>query len=338
MARRERTTALPRARQRAAAHQTRRTLGERRLQLGVIGVAVVLLLAVLGAFAYRVYDTRVGIPQSTVLQVADEKFSLRYYADRLGPFIQANLSSGQSLAIIEERLLTKLEEEALTLILAREAGVDLSDQAVLQFIADQLGVPVGGSGTSFDTLYRNQLRTLGIDDGTYKRMKQAELADARLMDLIKEEIGTSGDQYTVRVVLVGDQETAAGIRGRIEAGEDMGTIAQVESLDLESRQNDGILPPEPLPLFPESAREAMEGAAVGTLLGPVQVGDNWWVFRIEAIEERDYSDAQAQQLADKELADRITAKRAELAGRIRRSLDADDIEWAEERVSLPEGS
>jgi parvulin-like peptidyl-prolyl isomerase len=301
-------------------------------------VAAVLLLAVLGLFAYQLYESRIGRPQSVVLAVGDEEFTLRYYTDRLGPYIQANLNSGQSLPILEENLLTKLEEEALTLQLAREAGIDLSDEAVLQYIAAQLGVPVGGSGSSFDSLYRNQLRTLSVDDGTYKRMKQAEMADIRLSEVIEDEIGTSGSLYTIRVILVGDQETATAIYGRIESGEDMGTIAQTESLDLESRQNDGILSAEPLDLFPDSAKEAVMDAETGTLLGPIEVGDNWWVFRVESITEGDYSDGQVQQLTNMEFAERIDAQRVEMAGQIRRSLDAEDIRWAEERVSIPEGS
>jgi parvulin-like peptidyl-prolyl isomerase len=338
MARRERTTALPRARQRADTVQRgRRPLGERTLQLGIIGVAALLLLAVLGVFAYQVYRDRVLVPASAVLRVGDEKFSLRYYADRLGPYIQTNSGSGSSLAILEENLLTKLEEEALTLILAREAGIDLSDEALTEFIAGQFGVPVGGSGSSYDSLYRNQLRTLGMSDGAYRRMKRAEMADARLEELVRAGLPAEGEQYTLRVVLVNDEETAASLRRRIEAGEDMGTIAQLESLDLQSRQNDGIVPPEPIDLMPEDVRDVVREAEVGALLGPLKVANTWWVFRVESVETRAFTDAQLQQLATVEFNRRLAEKRTELAGKIRRSLSADDIKWAEEHARLSGG-
>jgi parvulin-like peptidyl-prolyl isomerase len=339
MARKERTTALPRARQRTAAPvSSRRTLNERSIQLGVIGAAVIGLLAVLAFFAYSVYDSRVGFPSQAVLRVGDQKFSLRYYTDRLGPWLQENANSTTSLAVLEENLLTKLEDEALTLLLAEEAGIDLSDEAVTQFIADGLGVPVGGSGSSFDTLYRSQLRTLGYTDGDYRRVKKAELADAKLKEQIEIGVGTTGDLYTLRVILLADQESATNIFGRIEAGEDMGTLAQVESLDLESRQNDGILLPEPLELFPEAVRGAMEGAESGTLLGPVQAGDNWWVFRVESVEEDTYSVAQLDQLVALLFEEQLNERRAALIadGDLDRSLDSEDIDWAEEHVKIPE--
>jgi parvulin-like peptidyl-prolyl isomerase len=339
MARRERTTGLPRARQRTAttAHP-RRSLNERAIQLAMLGAVLALLLAVVGVFAYRLYDSRIARPNSAVLTVGDEKVSLRYYADRLGPWVQANIQSQTSLAVLQENLLTKLEDEALTVIIAREAGVDLSDEALEQFIADGFGVPVGGTGSSYDALYRNELRQLGIDDGDFRRMKRAELADAKLRESIAAEVGTAGTQHTIRLIVTSDEETAAALKARIEGGEDMGTIAQTESIDLESRQNDGLLQPVPLSLLPEAGRDALTDQEEGTLIGPVEVEGNWWVARIEAIEERDYTQAHREALVAERFGTRLDEKRAELLreGDIDRSLDGDDIEWAQEHATFPE--
>ena len=337
MARRERTTGLPRARQRSATVEQSRGVDERTLRFAVLGVGAVVLLVVLGFLAYRIYDQRVGVPNSPVLTVAGEEASLRYYTDRLGPFVQENANSGASLAVVEENLLTKLEEEELTVRIAEQRGIDLSDDAVTQFIADGFGVPVGGNQSSYDSFYRNELRTNGFSDATYRRMKKAELADARLQEQLKEEVGTSGEQYTARIVLASSEEEAASIHARIAAGEDMGTIAQTDSIDLESRQNDGLLPPEPLELFPPEVRPAVEGAEPGTLLEPVQVGDNWWVTRVESVAEADYTEGQITTLTTMRLTELIEEERANLGGQIERSLSADDIEWAEEHASLPTG-
>jgi parvulin-like peptidyl-prolyl isomerase len=302
----------------------------------MLGAVVAVLLAILGVFAYRIYESRVGRPASTVLQVGDQRVSLSYYADRLGPFIQANAQSGLSLPVIEENLLVKLEEEAITVILAEEAGIDLSDNAVLDFVANQFGVPRAGAGSSFDALYRNQLRSLDISDTTYRRIKRAELADAKLEEQLLAELGTAGEQYTLRVVLLGSEEEAADVYRRLGEGGDMGAIAQTESLDLESRQNDGLLPPEPSDLLPEAVRDALQGQLAGALLGPVQVADNWWVFRVESLEERDFTEQQKQQLVQSRLDEQLAEARATLAGEIRRDLDSDDIEWAEDHMDVPE--
>lgn len=337
-ARRERTTALPRARQRDTAAHHGRGVNERAIQITIIGVAVAILLAVLAVFAYRIYDSRVNVPNSTVLQVGDETVSLSYYSDRLGPFVQANAQSGASLAILHENLLTKLEEEAITIRLAEQEGIDLSDDAVMAFIAEGFGVPVGGSGSSFDALYRNELRTKGFSDATFRRMKRAELADARLQESIKEDVGTSAEQITVRVVLTSSQEEAAAVHARIAGGEDMGSIAQTDSIDLESRQNDGLLPAEPLELFPEAARQQLEGAAAGTLLEPLEVGENWWVFRVESIAEADLTEGQVGSLVSSRLTAAIEQERTNLSGQIKRSLSSSDIEWAQEHASMPSGA
>lgn len=339
MARRDRTTAIPRRHEKAAAaKQSRFDLDSNSSRLAVLGFAVVLLLAVVGLFAYRVYESRVGTPNKVVLRVGDERYNLRYYSDRLGPYVSQNQNSGSSLTVLEDDLLNKLETEGLTVSLARKQGIDLSDTAVREYIAEQLGVSVGGSGSSFDSLYRAQLRTLHLADGTYRRLKTAELADAKLKDLVEAELGTKAEQYTLRVIISSDEAGASTLVTRIRNGEDMGALAQVESLDLESRQQDGILQPEPLELFPENVKAALNGAAKGTLLGPVKVQDNWWVFRVEEIATRDYSTAQLQQIAQARFDAQLQALRAELRaeGKLKRDLTSSDLKWAVDNTDVPD--
>ncbi len=337
MARRERTTALPRPRPRKAGTSERRLFGvvsnDRLQRFGIIGGALVLLLVIVGVLAYRVYDERVGRPGSTILSVNGQEFSLGYYADRLGPFLRANSGSGVSTTILEEQLLNKMEEEAVALDLAREKGIALGRAEVEAFIASQLGVEP--NAPSFDTLYRNQLRTLAMSDSNYRRLKQAELATAKLLEAEKAAVGDSGEQLTLRTIIVAAEEDGNLLKVRIQAGEDMGTLAQTASLDLESRQQDGLMLPEPIELLPENVRNAAEDQAVGAFLGPVDVQGNWWIFRIDKREPSDFSESQKEQLSQVRLGERVEQRREELraAGKIKRNLDASDVKWAEKRVS-----
>ncbi len=338
MARRERTTGLPRSRPSRRTHAAgRRILGvnvtEASARIAIIGAAALLLLAILGAFAYNVYESRVGTPNKVVLRVGPEKYRLSYYADRLGQYLQANAQSGSTVQLLEEDLLTKLEREALGVILARDKGITIDDDAILQQIASGLGVPVGGTGSSFDTLYRNQLKTLKVSDGSFRRQNEAAVATAKLTDIFKQEVGTKGTQYTLRLVLVNKKEDADSIFTRVKGGEDLGTIAQKESLDLESRQKDGLLSAEAPELIPEAVRKLLEGTKVGDLVGPVQVQELWWISRVERIEEADYSETQQQQIATTRLDAAIAAKRAAIAGQIRQSLTGSDIKWAEQHLN-----
>ncbi|MGE5596958.1 MAG: SurA N-terminal domain-containing protein [Hyphomicrobiales bacterium] len=336
MARRERTTALPRPRPRAVKRDAgRRFAGiewtESRLRALIIGGAGLLLIAVLGALGWRIYDQQVRRPEQVVLSVGDEQVRLKYYADRLLPWLQENGQSGQSTSVLEDALLSKLEEEALTLAIASERGITITDDDVNQGIAESLGIQQATSGGSFDTLYRQKLDELKMSDSSYRRMTRASVAHDKVIDSIKQEIGDKGEQLELRTIVVDSKEKADEILGRIQGGEDMGTIAQSESNDLESRQKDGIMTPQPESLLPESVRGAVQGKGAGELLGPVQVETNWWVFRIERREEMPYTEGQKDQLAQDRLDQLIANQR--LKTQPKRSLDADDIAWAEDQVS-----
>lgn len=334
MARRERTTALPRSRPRGKrGEQAPRFAGvawtEQRLRALIIGGAGVLLIAVLGAFAFGIYNEQVLRPQQVVLQVGDEKTRLNYYADRLLPWLQENSSSGVSTSVLEEQLLAKLEEESLTLLLAEERGITISDADINQGIADSLGI-TGAGGASFDALYRQKRDELKMSDASYRDMVKASIAHDRLLAEIRDELPAEGEQFELRTVVLNSKEKADEIFGRIEGGEDIGSVAQSESNDLDSRQQDGIMPPEPAELLPANVRAAVQGKNRGDLLGPVEVAGNWWVFRIERKENIPFTEAQRDQVAELELKKLIAEKRPQVS--IKRSLDASDVNWARGQV------
>lgn len=134
----------------------------------------------------------------------------------------------------------------------------------------------------------------------------------------------------MRVVLQDSQANAQKILDRATAGEDFGTLAQTESLDLTTRQEDGLLPREAPALLPNSVKAAIEGKNPGDVLGPVQVEANWWVIRVEKRETADYSVSQLDQISQLKVDDALKAKRTEV--KIKRSLDGDDLKWAEKHV------
>jgi len=339
MARRDRTTGLPRRRDRQQSDQTAGFLGihwtEARQRLAILGGVGLIGLLVLAMIGWRWYDENVRMPSSTVLTVGEESFDLDYFTSRLGPFARDNSSVGRGF--LEFNLLDKLESESLTVALAEERGIPLTDTEVTQFIADDLGVAVGGSGSSFDTLYRQQLRTTGLSDSEYRRISKAAAADAALLDVFKTEVGEAGEVITLRVIVVQDKETADSLLVQITDGADLGTLAQTESLDLTSRQEDGLLQPTPPRLFPETVQTAIADQAEGTLVGPIEVGSNFWIARVETINpEGTFTEADQQQLARIALDDAIE----ELRGRttITRDLSQGEINWAYDHVNASAGS
>ncbi|WP_322819623.1 SurA N-terminal domain-containing protein [Tepidiforma sp.] len=336
MARRERTTALPRQRPRATRPVARTFFltTEETLRLLILGGAGLLLAIVLALIGWRWYDQTFRMPEKVILQVGDERFQLRYYADRLFPYAQSVASSGINLGIAEQQLVAILEEEAIVNTIARERGITVTPEEVTQEIASQLGVPAGGAGTAFDNLYRQRLQSLTMSDAHYRRQVEAQLYRKKLKDSILAELGQTTEMVTLRTIITTTEDEAKAALARIQAGEDMGTVAQVTSKDLNSRQKDGIMDPEPPALLPEAVRNAIQDKPAGTdLIGPVQIATgDWWLLRIEKRDPNATpSETQKSQLADREIQRLVSEKRSQLT--IRRNLTADDIKWAEEHAN-----
>ena len=331
MARRERTTALPKHRPRVRARTGTRTVAgltveDRHIRFGILGAAAALLVLVVSVLAWGIFSDNYRKPAETVVRVGDQSASLRYFADRLLPFAQANKDS--SLTLVEQGLLNKLADEFLTVELARDRGIDLSEDAVLLAIADDLGVPVGGDGSAFDNLYRQRVKALGMSTDNYRRLIMAQLADAKLREQVKIAAGDKGEAVTVRMVVVAHKDLADKLAARIKGGDDMGTIAQTDSIDFETKSEDGVRQATPPELFPAAVSAALASTPDGQLAGPVEVDGNFWLVRVDKRDkEFTYTDAQKNDLIVVRFEALLKEQRAITPPTI--SFDSSDAKWAE---------
>jgi len=333
MARRDRTTALPRPRPRAQAKQRGVSLNESQQLRLVWIVGGVLIAALLAFWGWRWYDANYIHPNKTILQVGEEKFPLKYYADRLFLAAQAQAGGGgTNLTILQQTLLTDLENEAIVRLIAKERGITVSEEEVTNEIAEQLGVPAGGAGSSFDTLYRQRLRSVNMSDSHYRRLTRAQVYATKLTDQLKADLGDTGEMITIRKIVAASEADAKAALDRVKAGEDLGTVAQAVSTDLNSRQKDGLDDPTPTRLLPDAVRTAIEGKPSGSeVLGPLEVAGNWWVFRVETRDPNGtYSETNKSQLGQFALEDAIREKRSQVT--IKRNMTSDDFEWANEHA------
>ena len=328
MTRRDRTTGLPapQPRGRASSQATGAAgfISNRLGQFAVIGTAVIALLVVVGFFAYEWYDENIAQPGKVILSVDEEDFTLSYYADRLVPFAQANQFT--DLGIAAQSLMVKFEEEGLAVSAARERGIELTDDEITEAIAVTLGVPVGGQGSAFDIRYRQELRTLGISDSHYRQLSAAAEADRRLREELLVEIGETGEVLLLRVIATNTAEQALAVRARIESGEDMGSIAQTESIHLQSRHQDGLLITPPSLLSGE-LQEVLVGVAITELAGPVQVDNGFWVLRLERTDpEGTYTPEQLDQLLALRFGEVLAETRTQVT--VDRDFTSGDVDWA----------
>lgn len=331
MARRERTTGLPRARGPKPAKPVSR-FGEREQRLTVVGVGVLLIAVLLGLFGWRYYDDNYRHPNKTILSVAGESYSLRYFSDRLYLAATQQSGSGTNITLLEQTVLTDLENEAVIISLAKEKGITVSDEDVTTEIASQLGVPVGGAGSSFDTLYRQRLKSVKMSDGAYRRYTEAQVYQQKLSQSFQDQTGDKTEMITLRTVVSGSQEVANNVLALAKTNADFGSIAQTQSTDLTSRQKDGVMDAEPARLLPENVRNAIQGKSAGDeIFGPVQVETNWWVFKIESKDpEGVLSETQKSQLADLLAQDAVKERRATV--KIDRNINSSDYTWANDNA------
>ena len=302
------------------------------MRFGILGGAIALILLVVGLLGYRLYDNNIARPRSTILSVGGQTVSLGYYTDRLFTFAQDNQSSGQSLPLLEQALLSKLEDEELALLLASKNGITISEEDITNQIGVELGVPVAGAGSSFDALYRDKLKTTKMSDDNYRRLTRATIANNRLLDQYEKEVGTKAETVSVRAVVSATKVAGEAVLARIKAGEDMGTVAQLESTDLNSRQKDGVLDPQPLALLPESLRTALAAVKDGEIVGPVDAGGNFWVLKVEGRDPAgELSTTNITQLAQLKLDTAL--KDLKSTTNTKRSLDSSDVKWAENHIS-----
>ena len=334
MTRRDRTTGLPVAqrgrRGGARAGEGTGLLRQRAARYGIIGTAVAALLVVAALVAYNWYDSSIAQPGKVVLQVGEQEFSLSYYAARLPEFARTN-PQGSGL-LVTQALLSQLEEEGLTLEAAAERGIALSEDDVTAAIAFELGVPPNTSrGSLFDSRYRDALRDSGLSDGHYRRQAEAREAERQLREALRTEVGETGSLLHIRVVTAATLEEAEALRARIEEGEDMGTVAQLDSLHEVSRQNDGLLlsPPD---LLEAELQEVLAAAEEDVLLEPVEVGEMFWVVRLERRESAGaYTDEHIAELTELRFAEALDAARSRVT--IERDFTTDDADWAIEKAS-----
>jgi len=331
MARRERTTGLPRARGPKPAKAAPR-FGEREQRLTALGLIGLLIVVLLGMFGWRYYDDHFRLPHKTVLSVAGQKYSLQYYSDRLFLAATQQQGSGTNISILQQTVLTDLENEAVIIALAKEKGITVSDEEITNEVANQLGVPVGGAGSSFDTLYRQRLKSVKMSDSAYRRYTEAQVYQQKLSTAFQEQTGDKTEMITLRTVVSASQEQANTVLALAKTNADFGSIAQTESTDLASRQKDGLMDPEPARLLPDAIRTAITDKTAGAeILGPVQVQTNWWVFKIESRDpDGTLSETQKSQLAGLLVQDAVKERRASV--KIDTNISSSDYKWANDHA------
>jgi len=90
------------------------------------------------------------------------------------------------------------------------------------------------------------------------------------------------ESRTIRHILVVDEATAYWLVARLRDGDAFARLARDHSIDAGSRDSGGDLGEVRRGVLPQSLEEAIFGADVGTIVGPIQTEHGWHIARVEA--------------------------------------------------------
>ena len=208
------------------------------------------------------------------LSAEEEQLQLVSYAGGgrivAGPASRALSYSGKPLSALEDSvgvaraLLTRILVDSLLVLEAQSRGLD----QVESFLAYQ---------------------KLNYEKGLVREARKRDVLDdiSVSSEEVEEEYAENQDQYQlsgqtqVEEILVATAEQAKGLMAQIEAGVDMGRLAQQYSLRPEAQRTGGHVHFSEADGELDDLQLRMRDAEIGEVVGPVQVEGGFAVFRVE---------------------------------------------------------
>ncbi len=235
--------------------QRSRLQQQKRRQRIILGIAILIVVAVLSVVGVGVYQgwyvSDVKPLHEVVLEVNGTKFNMEYYTDMLKLYTQdmspeyISYMTGYVVDLIERDELVKQEATAL--------GITYDDEEVDE-VMDRLDLPL---------------------DGKYWDIAVAQLLLQKVRDeYLDDQVPTYADQRHIMAMFLEGEARANEVIDRIGDGESFTALAVELSLDDTTKEAEGDLgwrPREVLPLMVDSTifEESAFNAEVGALSPPI---------------------------------------------------------------------
>jgi peptidyl-prolyl cis-trans isomerase SurA len=282
---------------------------------GVVGRRHTLMLAVnaIAALASVAYSSRAIVVERIVAVVGDRALLLSDLEQRLRPRLlqfYRNVPEAASrtalLAQLRRELLEAMVDEVLEAQFAARQGLavsasELENAVELQARQNSITVSELYDEVKANALspeeYRDELRrqllsakvSNLITQGRRPQVRESDLRDAyERLDF--EERGTlalraAGIEIAIRppgdsAATLRSREQADSVVQRARAGEDFGKLIAEHSSDARARERGGILDATRSNELAEPLDRAVRAAEPGEVVGPVRVGNGWWVLKL----------------------------------------------------------
>jgi len=185
---------------------------------------------------------------------------------------------------------------------AAERGIEVSDREVEQ----QIQTVREQQGLTSEKAFQNALNQAGLTEETLRPQIKLDLLSTRIQEDLTEEAGETPDEVVeefydanaesfaqpetrdVRVIVNKDEAQAQEAFDRLsedDSDENWETVARELSTDPSSKNTGGLREGVTEGTFPAEVDSAVFAASEGELEGPIQGGANYYVFRVDAVNE-----------------------------------------------------
>jgi parvulin-like peptidyl-prolyl isomerase len=229
---------------------------------------------------------------------------------------------------IEQEIVSRFIDQNLTLSVARERGIAVTDQEVDDQIAEfNVQIPQATGGTLEDAVV-NQLGLPGAASTEFRqfvtyilaqeKLSESLVSDTEVRQRVTEEVMAETERTvpvaTVAHILVPTEEEANQVIERLDAGEDFAALAAELSQDPGSAQNggvyEGVQQGQMVPPFDKATFEDLQPGE--TTATPVQTDFGYHVIRLISREEQPaLAPEQAQEAIDMRVDQEIGMQRQE---------------------------
>ncbi|MEW6034893.1 MAG: peptidylprolyl isomerase [Chloroflexota bacterium] len=249
-------------------HQLSKWQRQKRLQNIIIGIGILTIVVVAAIVGWGLFNSEVRPYIRKAVRVNDVTFNMRYYINTLRIYWGTG-QSGVSDSWLADYVEMQIQQQELIRQGALALGVQV-DRGKVEAELKKSGVSVT----------REQVDAIAASD----------LVDKLRDEHFKSQIPASQPQFNALAMLLEDEETAQGVKARLEAGEEFAALAEelsVESVTQAKKGELGWMTGHVADLLLQSSKfgEIASGAEVGLLTGPayddsMSKNVGYWVVKV----------------------------------------------------------
>lgn len=315
-----------------------------RLRPALLSVALVLFVAACSGSGDPSVAATVAGEDIPIAEV-EEQFETLAENPQVATQLETD-ESGEVERTLQAQALTNLVRTQLLDVGAAELGVEVTDEDIAEERASVIE-QVGGEDALEQTLEQNNINDEEFEDLLRQNALQSaitsalpsEVTDADVQDAFEtDEQGRFGEQVEARHILVETEEQAQEAIDRIEGGEDFADVAGELSQDTGSAESGGDLGAIARGQTVEPFEEAVFGAEVGELVGPVETQFGYHVIevtdRLAAPELSDVESELRTELEQTQQAEAFNDFITELAADVEVDVNPRFGEWDAEQLQV----